>query len=102
MSAKAIWGRVILYLRENKQIALHVACGDITDVQLEGDNLIVNISDKMIENLLQEGRREIERALSWQGANVNLVINCKAVAKSAQEQDIEKLKQLFGNEITIK
>lgn len=102
LSAKTIWGRIVLYLRENKQVALHVACGDITDVQLEGDNLVVNIYDQMLENLLKDGRRELERALSWQGVNVNLVLNFKTIQKSEQEKDIEKLKKLFGNEIIIK
>lgn len=102
LSAKTIWGRIVLYLRENKQVALHVACGDITDVQLEGDNLIVNVYDQMLENLLRDGRRELERALSWQGVNVNLVLNFKTIQKSEQERDIERLKKLFGNEITIK
>ena len=102
LSAKTIWGKIVLYLRENKQVALHVACGDITDVYLDGDNLVVNIYDKMLENLLLEGRREIERAISWQGANVNLVLRCVAEKKSPQEQDVEKLKKLFGNQITIK
>ena len=102
LSAKPLWGRIVLYLRENKQIALHVACGDITDVVLEGDNLIVNMYDKMLENLLNEGRRELERAISWQGVNVKLVLNCKAIEKSEQEQDIERLKELFGNNLTIK
>lgn len=102
LSAKTIWGRIILYLRENKQVALHVACGDITDVELEGDNLIVNIYDQMLENLLREGKRELERAISWQGVNVNLVLNFKTIEKNKQEQDIEKLKKLFGNDIKIK
>ncbi len=102
LSAKTIWGRIVLYLRENKQIALHVACGDITDVVLEGENLIVNIYDKMLENLLIEGKRELERAISWQGVNVKLVLNCKTIEKSKQDEDIEKLRQLFGNDLKIK
>lgn len=102
MSAKTIWGRIVLYLRENKQVALHVACGDITDVSLEGDNLIVNVHDKMLINLLQEGKRELERAVSWQGVNVNLVLNFQPIGKSKQEEDIEKLKKLFGENIIVK
>ena len=102
LSAKTIWGKIVLYLRENRQVALHVACGDITDVYLDGNNLVVNIYDKMLENLLVEGRREIERAISWQGVNVNLVLRCQTEKKSPQDEDVEKLKSLFGNQITIK
>lgn len=102
MSAKTIWGKIVIYLRENKQVALYVACGDITDVELEGDNLIVNISDNMLWNLLNEGKREIERAISWQGANVKLNLIFKPIEKSKQEEDIQKLTEFFGNELKIK
>lgn len=102
MSAKTIWGKIVSYLRENKQVALYVACGDITDVELEGDNLIVNIQDNMIAILLSEGRREIERAISWQGVNVKLVLNFKEIQKTKQEQDIQRLTELFGSELKIK
>lgn len=102
MSAKTIWGKVVLYLRENRQVALHVACGDITDVELQGNNLIVNVTDRMLHNLLIEGKREIERAIRWQGIDVNLVLSVKQVVKSPEEQDIEKLKELFGDDFIIK
>ena len=102
MSAKTIWGKVVLYLRENRQVALHVACGDITDVELQGNNLIVNVTDGMLHNLLIEGKREIERAIRWQGIDVNLVLSVKQVVKSPEEQDIEKLKELFGDDFIIK
>lgn len=102
LSAKTIWGKVVLYLKENRQVALHVACGDITDVELQGNNLVVNIYDGMLQNLLKEGKREIEKAISWQGVDVNLVLNIKQIEKSEEEQDIEKLKNLFGDMLVIR
>lgn len=102
MSAKNIWGKVVLYLRENREVALHVACGDITDVELKGNDFIINVNDGMLQNLLIEGKREIERAISWQGLELNVIFNIKKIEKNENQQDIEKLKSLFGNSLKIK
>lgn len=92
----------MLFLKEHRQIALHVACGDITDVALDGNNFIINIEDGMMQNLLNEGKREIESALRWQGLDLNVILNIKVIEKSPVEQDIEKLKNLFGEKLVIK
>lgn len=92
----------MLFLKEHRQIALHVACGDITDVALDGNNFIINIEDGMMQNLLNEGKREIESALRWQGLDLNVILNIKVIEKSPVEQDIEKLKSLFGEKLVIK
>lgn len=102
LSARTVWGKVVLFLKEHRQIALHVACGDITDVALDSNNFIINIEDGMMQNLLNEGKREIESALRWQGLDLNVILNIKVIEKSPVEQDIEKLKNLFGEKLVIK
>ena len=102
MTAKNIWGKVVLFLRDNREVALHVACGDITDIELVGKKFIVNVQDGLMNNILVEGKRELERALRWQGLDLELEINLKQKYMTKEEQDIEKLKKMFGNNIKIK
>lgn len=102
LSAKTVWGKVVLYLKEHRHIALHVACGDITDVALDGDRFIVNIYDGALVNLLTEGRREIESALRWQGIEQKLVVNIKQVQYTKAEQDIKRLNEVFEKVIVKK
>lgn len=102
LSAKNVWGKVVLYLKEHRQVALHVACGDITDVRLEGQNLVVHVKDQMLVTMLEEGKREIESAIRWQGLDVVLVIEFQEPEKSLQEKDLEKLKPIVGDYLTIK
>ena len=52
--------------------------------------------------LLENGRREIERAISWQGLELKLEINEKKKEPSKRDQDISKLKKLFGEKLKIK
>lgn len=79
-----------------------MACGDITDVQLDGDKIVVNIEEGMLADLLKEGRREIENALRWQGLDLKLEINLTKFKSLPQQQDINTLKKILGNKLTIK
>lgn len=102
MTAKNVWGKVVLYLKEKKAIALHVACGDITDVVLDRGKLIVNVYDGMLVNLLQAGKREIENAIRWQGLELELEICVKELESSKSQRDIKRLKEVFEDVEIIK
>ena len=53
-------------------------------------------------SLLEGGKREIERALSWQGLDLAVNIKEKAKEISKSEQDITKLKKMFGDKLKFK
>lgn len=102
LSPKTVWGKVVLFLKEHHEIALHVACGDITDVELKGEELVINVYDGMLVGLLDGGKREIENALRWQGLDLKVRINIKTEERSKDEQDLLKLKKTFGKILYIK
>ena len=56
---------------------MFVACGDITEVAVRDGKFIITAPDKTVYALLSQGKREIERALSWQGLELNVVIEEK-------------------------
>lgn len=95
LSARTIWGKVVLYLKEHRQVALHVACGDITDVALVDGKLVINVLEQMLAKLLEEGKSIIERALRWQGLELDVEINMKEQESSQSQQDIKRLKEVF-------
>ena len=78
-------------------VALHVACGDITDVEIDGQNIVINAKDGMLFNLLLEGKREIESALRWQGLDYAVKINLLTDEKSEADLDYERLREIFGD-----
>ena len=55
----------------------------------------------MLADLLKEGRREIENALRWQGLELKLEINLIESKSLPQQQDINTLKKILGNKLTI-
>jgi len=80
---------------------LHVACGDITDVQIEDNYLNINVKEGMLYNILTEGKRELESALRWQGLDLKIKVNLIQSNMSEQEEDIKKLKSLLGDKLTV-
>lgn len=95
MSVKTIWGKVVLYLKDHHEVALHVACGDITDVELSNGKLIINVIERVIVSSLEEGKGKIERALRWQGLELEVEVRLKEVESGKAEKDIKKLKGIF-------
>lgn len=91
----------MLFLKEHHQVALHVACGDITNVSIDGDRLVVNAGEGMLAQILKDGRREIENALRWQGLELKLEVNLIESKNLPQQEDINKLKKLVGDKLTI-
>lgn len=102
LSPKTIWGKVVLFLREHRLVALHVACGDLTEIALTEKAVVVTVKDAMTVSLLSDGRREIENALRWQGLDLSLEIDYKPIEKTEEEKDIEKLKKMVGDYLTVK
>ena len=98
---REIWGKVVLFLKEHKHVALHVACGDITDVKIEGSSLVISTTDTTVAALLNDGKRDIERALSWQGLEMNVEINKKEILPSKGELDRQKLEKMFGEKFKV-
>ncbi len=99
LSARTVWGKVVLFLKEHKFIALHVACGDITDVEIKGNELVINARDGMLYNLLFAGKKEIESALRWQGLNFLVSVNLIEEEKSDIQRDYERLVEVFGENL---
>lgn len=92
-----MWGKVVLWLKERREIALHVACGDITDVAIDGNKFIINLFDGMLVGLIQEGKSKIESALRWQGLEMEVVVNSKQEVLSTSDADIKRLKEVFDD-----
>ena len=99
MSPKNVWGKVVLYLKEHKKISLFVACGDITDVHIENNQLFIKTSDDFLVSVLEEGKKELENALRWQGLNMEVKIVKFENNEQLRDKDIIKLKRFFGDKL---
>ena len=102
MSPRTLWGKIIIYLREHHAVALHIACGDITDVEKVGDKFVVNTAEEFLYELLksEENYKDLKQAFSSFGIN-NFEIVKKEKILTKSQQDINILKDIFGNKLII-
>lgn len=82
---------------------MHVVCGNVYDVSIDENNLVVNVQEDYSYNFIVEGNNIniIERALKWQDLNLNLKILKQEKTIDKKYQDIEKLNKLVDNEYLI-
>lgn len=102
LSPRNIWGKVIIYLREHNAVALHIACGDITDVGFDDDTFLINTQESFLYDLLksEENQKDLKNAFESFGIkNFQIIKKEKKLTKS--QQDLKILKEVFGNKLII-
>ncbi len=95
LTANNVWGKVVLYLKEHKKVALHVACGDITNAKIEDGKLVIRSSDDFLIDILENGRREIETAIRWQGLELKFEVVKFESSEQKINKDIKKVQNFF-------
>lgn len=101
LTANNVWGKVVLYLKEHHKVALHVACGDITNAKIEDKKLVIRSSDDFLIDVLLSGKSDIEAAIRWQG--LDLEFEVVKFASSAQKiaRDVKKIENFFGGKLQV-
>lgn len=102
ISPKTIWGRVVVNLRERNNIALHIICGDITNVSLENNVFVLSVEEDYIIDLLSqpENASELKKAFASNGVNEYKIL--KKEKQKGVASDIETLKKYFGDYLKVK
>lgn len=101
-SARNIWGKIIIYLREHHAVALHIACGDIVDVSFDGETFLINTTDTFLYELLKQDENMKDLTNAFNNFNIkkfDIIKKEKILTKS--QEDILKLKQVFGDKLII-
>ena len=88
-------------MKEHKKVALHVACGDITNAKLEDGKLTIRSSDDFLIDVLETGRKEIEAAIRWQGLDLKFEVVKFESRNQKIEKDIKKIQSFFGKKVNF-
>ena len=102
LSARNIWGRIIVYLREHQFIALHIACGDIYDVEMKDGKFIINTTENFLPKLLEyeNNKNALTNAFKSVGIGDYEVIK-KEKNFTKSQIDIRILKEIFKDDLEI-
>ena len=101
MSAQMLWGKVVLYLREHNDRILHVMCGDITDVEYDGDEFVLSSKEDYVVNMLNDKTNydELKNALS--AFNIKKFKIQKKQKQASNDENIAILNKFFDNKTII-
>lgn len=96
-----MWGKVVLYLKEHHKVALHVACGDITAPVIKDGMLIIKSSDDFLIDVLENGRKDIETAIRWQGLDLKFEVVKFESVEQKLSKDLRKIQNFFGEKVEV-
>lgn len=99
---KVIWGRVVSRLREQKNITLHITCGNILDVEIENGDFIIKTSEKYIFDIVRENLSQLQSCFSSLGYEYSVKIQKIITQEEIINEDIEKLRKIAGDYLKIK
>ena len=102
-SPKQVWGKLLTRLRESGEAALFVSCGEIEEIEIEGENLVAKTEKEYLYNLIANDQNilSIKRALRYLGIDLGIVIKKVEPKDEKVLKDIEFLKEKFKNNLTV-
>ena len=97
MSAQTLWGKVILYLREHNDRILHVMCGDIRDVEYDGEEFVISSKEDYVVNMLNDKTNYDELQKALMAFNINKFRIQKKKKQASNDENIAILNKFFGD-----
>lgn len=103
-SPNFIWGTLVANLRRLNLITLHTACGEIREVELKGNTLNVLVKEDYLYTILtkENNFNQILDLLRQIEANIDLKFILKKKPEDKIKINLERLKNIFGEELIIK
>ncbi|MCK9575622.1 MAG: DNA polymerase III subunit gamma/tau [Clostridia bacterium] len=103
ITPRKIWGKVLISLKKQSMIALHMACGDITNVEISAQDFIIYVYDDYVWAVLS--KQNNINSLSEVFKELGFEYNIKIVKKDKQEdnakQILERLTQKIGDILKV-
>ena len=103
-SPRSIWGLVVSTLRKQGLMTLHTACGEIRDVTFKDNTLNINVKEDYLYNILSkdENYKKIVSILNGINDKLSLVFNLVKENKNMAVENLQRLKDFFGNDLEVK
>ena len=104
LSARFVWGSLVANLRSLNLMTLHTACGEIRDVELNGNVLTVLIKEEYLYNILKREETYAQILKIIKSIEGNLELNF-VLAKKQEDKvkiNLQKLQNIFGSDLIVK
>lgn len=103
LPARKLWGILTVKLREKNYVTLHTACGEIRDVFREENLVKAYVYEDYLFNILtkQENFDKILFELRQIDDKISLEFILKRVGKNKIKNNLQLLKNLFGDDLLV-
>lgn len=102
-NGKALFGKMLILLRENNETILHSLLGTVEDIGFKGNTLTVGLYDQVKYNTLtkENNERLLKDLLKAISPDAEWKVVLKEEKKEEKENIESKLIEIFGNKLTI-
>ena len=100
LSKNGMFGELLTFLRNGKNMSLLAIIRSATDFKVEGTNAVIYLEDKETLDMLSQER--YNKIIAEFFTSVGFTFTLKVVDKIDKSKDIEKLKNIFGGKLEIK
>ncbi len=101
LDARAIWGKFLLALRENKELSLHSLCVELSDYHIEDKTFFVGVTKKINYDSLRKLANQ--KRINEIFASLNLGLEIQIYFKESKLEDTGTLiSQILGVKVSKK
>ena len=101
VDCRAIWGKFLLALRENKEFSLHALCVELGDYFVENDTFVVYVGKKISFDSLKKLQNVKKMNDIFASLNMGLKIDIR-YQQNTETDKIRLLSQVLGVEVKNK
>ena len=103
LKPNVIWGKVIYSLRQMNLVALHTACGEIRNVEIDENVLTVFVKEEYLYNVLkaEDNFKNIEKVLRLIDNSLRLNVEKQIPEKNVVLENKKRLLKLFDEKLKI-
>ena len=103
-SPKFIWGSLVANLRRLNLMTLHTACGEIREIDKSGNVLNVLVKEDYLYTILtkENNYKQVLDLLRQIEDNIELNYILKKKPEDKMKINLERLKNIFGEDLIIK
>ncbi|MEG1752239.1 MAG: hypothetical protein RR140_03925 [Clostridia bacterium] len=94
---RSLWGKVVIALRKKNEIALHIACADITNVSIEENVFVIKTTEQYLVDIIKSNITELEKTFNELKLNFSISLQKQISVAEKNAMIIDKIKKIAGD-----
>lgn len=103
INIKQVWGKLLTRLRESNEVALFASCGEVSNILLKEDKIVLQTDKKYLADLIGDDKNILilKRAARFLGYDFDFSVEVLESKNEKIDKDIIFLKEKLGKFLII-